>query len=298
MKKLIDWKPVIEKFHKRLSDWKARTISFGGRLTLVKSVLNSLPLYYFSIYRAPSCVIKKLECVRRNFYWGGNIDDKKISWVNWEKLLLPYEEGGLNIGSLKGKNLALLGKWRWRFHTEINSLWTKIITSIYGSHGGFDSDDSHRHSPPHGSWFNVINAGKTLDSLAWRLAKVQRCRKDSREMEADVRSHWGWSRSPTGRALGELETLSNLINSFVFDHSETDADSWRWKIAPNGKFTTEVLNETIEGKFNEGRSLHMETERNYLTPKKIEIFIWRARLRRLAVRVELDKRGVDLHSVL
>ncbi|XP_071687016.1 uncharacterized protein [Rutidosis leptorrhynchoides] len=48
MKKSKDWKLVIEKFNSRLSEWKARAISFGGRLTLVKSVLNSLPLYFFS----------------------------------------------------------------------------------------------------------------------------------------------------------------------------------------------------------------------------------------------------------
>ncbi|GKA27831.1 hypothetical protein Tco_0713999 [Tanacetum coccineum] len=40
------WMPVIEKFKKRLTDWKAKTMSFGGggRLTLVKYVLGSVPL--------------------------------------------------------------------------------------------------------------------------------------------------------------------------------------------------------------------------------------------------------------
>ncbi|XP_071708054.1 uncharacterized protein [Rutidosis leptorrhynchoides] len=36
MNKFDSWKPVIDKFEKRLSDWKARALSFGGRLTLVK----------------------------------------------------------------------------------------------------------------------------------------------------------------------------------------------------------------------------------------------------------------------
>ncbi|GKB66331.1 hypothetical protein Tco_0927743 [Tanacetum coccineum] len=38
------WRSVIEKFKKRLADCNAKAISFGGRLTLVKSVLGSLPL--------------------------------------------------------------------------------------------------------------------------------------------------------------------------------------------------------------------------------------------------------------
>ncbi|XP_071727131.1 uncharacterized protein [Rutidosis leptorrhynchoides] len=39
-----------------------------------------------------------------------------------------------------------------------------------------------------------------------------------------------------------------------------------------------------------------ETMRNSLVPKKLEIFVWRAVQRRIPTRMELDKRGIDLHS--
>ncbi|XP_071733703.1 uncharacterized protein [Rutidosis leptorrhynchoides] len=82
MKKASEWKPVIEKFRKRLANLKTRSLSFGRRLTLVKSVLNSLALYYFSIYRAPSCVINELERVRRKFFWGRNLTIGKYHGLN------------------------------------------------------------------------------------------------------------------------------------------------------------------------------------------------------------------------
>ena len=41
-----------------------------------------------------------------------------------------------------------------------------------------------------------------------------------------------------------------------------------------------------------------ETIWNKLVPKKVNIFVWRALRGRLLVRVELDRRGVDLDSVL
>ena len=47
MRRESAWRPVVDKVKKRLSEWRAKTISFGGRLTLVKSVLGSLPLYLF-----------------------------------------------------------------------------------------------------------------------------------------------------------------------------------------------------------------------------------------------------------
>ncbi|XP_071686923.1 uncharacterized protein [Rutidosis leptorrhynchoides] len=122
LKKLNDWKPVIDKFNTRLTGWKARSMSFGGRLILIKSVLSSLPLYFFSLYRAPTGIINLLESMRRKFFWGGAGDSSKMAWVKWDDILVPYESGGLNVGSLKAKNLALTSKWWWHFRVESGAL--------------------------------------------------------------------------------------------------------------------------------------------------------------------------------
>lgn len=53
-----NWQPIIDKFHAKLSSWKARTLSFGGRLTLIKSVLGNLPTYYLSLFKDPHVVIE------------------------------------------------------------------------------------------------------------------------------------------------------------------------------------------------------------------------------------------------
>ncbi|XP_071705293.1 uncharacterized protein [Rutidosis leptorrhynchoides] len=42
MNLIANWKPLIDKFKKRLSFWQARMLSYGGRLTLIKSVLGSI----------------------------------------------------------------------------------------------------------------------------------------------------------------------------------------------------------------------------------------------------------------
>ncbi|KAL6548032.1 hypothetical protein OROHE_009737 [Orobanche hederae] len=40
--------------------------------------------------------------------------------------------GGFGIGELQLRNKALLRKWWWRFHSEEDSLWYKVIKSKYG----------------------------------------------------------------------------------------------------------------------------------------------------------------------
>jgi hypothetical protein len=54
------WTPILDSIKRRLSAWNGRHLSIGGRLTLINSVLSSLPLYFFSFYKAPKCVILEL----------------------------------------------------------------------------------------------------------------------------------------------------------------------------------------------------------------------------------------------
>ncbi|KAM0044310.1 putative RNA-directed DNA polymerase [Helianthus debilis subsp. tardiflorus] len=67
MNRIANWKPVYDVFDSRLAKWKASLLSFGGKITLIKSVLECLANYYFSLYKAPVKVIKDLEAKMRNF---------------------------------------------------------------------------------------------------------------------------------------------------------------------------------------------------------------------------------------
>ncbi|KAI3794113.1 hypothetical protein L1987_36740 [Smallanthus sonchifolius] len=48
------WKQVIDTFEARLSSWKTKNLSIGGRVVLIRAVLDSLPVYFFSLYKAPN----------------------------------------------------------------------------------------------------------------------------------------------------------------------------------------------------------------------------------------------------
>lgn len=122
MKLKKNWAPIVEKFHNKLSSWKAKNLSMGGRLTLTKVVLGSLPSFFFSLFVAPNGVIDKLEKIIRKFLWGGTEEKRKINWVAWEKFVAPKNVGGLGLGSLKAFNLSLIVKWWWRLRTEENTL--------------------------------------------------------------------------------------------------------------------------------------------------------------------------------
>ena len=60
MNRCSAWKSVLEKIHNKLSSLKAKILSRAGRLTLIKSVLNSLPVYYMSMFKMSKSIALKI----------------------------------------------------------------------------------------------------------------------------------------------------------------------------------------------------------------------------------------------
>jgi hypothetical protein len=109
-RKLVFWEPAVANIKSRLLGWQSRFLSFGGRLTLLKSVLSSIPVYALSFFKAPSGIISLIESLFINFFWGGSEDNRKISWIAWSSVCVQKEYGGLGVRQLREFNLALLGK--------------------------------------------------------------------------------------------------------------------------------------------------------------------------------------------
>ena len=65
------WSSILEKIEQKLAGWKKLYLSKGGRLTLLKSTLSSLPTYYLSLFTIPLHVTNKIENLQRDFLWGG-----------------------------------------------------------------------------------------------------------------------------------------------------------------------------------------------------------------------------------
>jgi len=57
-RKVEFWNPIILKIQSRHAMWNGRLLSMATRICLIKSVLNALPLFYFSFLRPLSRCVK------------------------------------------------------------------------------------------------------------------------------------------------------------------------------------------------------------------------------------------------
>nr|GEX08838.1 RNA-directed DNA polymerase, eukaryota [Tanacetum cinerariifolium] len=76
------WDDIICKLKSRLSKWKLKTLSIGGRLTLLKSVLGSTRIFWMSLYKVPKSVLSSMEAIRRNFLTGLKATKRRLHGLN------------------------------------------------------------------------------------------------------------------------------------------------------------------------------------------------------------------------
>lgn len=158
-------------------------LSIGGRITLIKSSLANLHLYYMSLFPMPKGVIEKINKITRQFLWCGCEEKRSLSLVSWDIVQLPKAIGGLSIGNILHKNLAILYKWIWRFFQDPFPLRCQVIRTKYKYTPYFSISDLEipRSGGPwrricaaifnhanaklvmiHGMWKNIGNGTNTL----------------------------------------------------------------------------------------------------------------------------------------
>jgi hypothetical protein len=65
------------KNREKLSSWKGKYLSVGGRLVLINSVPTGLVMFMLSFFEVPRGVLEKIDYYRSRFYWQSDQHKKK-----------------------------------------------------------------------------------------------------------------------------------------------------------------------------------------------------------------------------
>jgi len=128
-----------------------------------------------SFFKAPSTVINRLTAIERQFLWGGNLEGKKIAWVDWSQVCASRERGGLGIKDIKALNNSLLIKWKWLMFHQLDQLWSKILNSKYRGWRGLEEGPPKQHFSHWWSDLRSINHHRSMADVSkqfiWKLGK-------------------------------------------------------------------------------------------------------------------------------
>ncbi|MFS7918598.1 putative RNA-directed DNA polymerase [Helianthus anomalus] len=210
MKRAKYWKPVLDRFSSKLSMWKARHLSFAGRMTLAKAVLGSLPSYFLSLFSAPNCIINKLEKIRRDFVWGKPSSGHKMRWIQWEVIMKAKKRGGMGLGNIRNFNWAMLVKWWWRYNSDSNQLWASVVGAIHKGNSSLHPPDVPVKKSIPGMWKDIGSVDKSLTKVGINLKE---------NLIADG-SSWKWRSTVNG-----CFSIKQVRLDIEFANSEADGNA-------------------------------------------------------------------------
>nr|KYP46815.1 Putative ribonuclease H protein At1g65750 family [Cajanus cajan] len=118
--------PIVDRIKSKLASWKGNLLSCMGRVLLVRSVLQSMLIHNFQIYKWLVSLLKLIETWFRNLIWTGTILHSNPNTVPWHKVCSDFEEGGLGLKSLSEINNAYMLILCWNF-LKGESDWAVVL---------------------------------------------------------------------------------------------------------------------------------------------------------------------------
>ncbi|XP_073029325.1 uncharacterized protein [Primulina eburnea] len=126
-----DFNLLLDAMATKISSWPRNSLSYEGKLELIRSVLQGMKCFWFSILPIPSAVIDAIYAMCRKFGC-----PTKHPPIAWDVLCKPCDDGGMGLKNLKAWNKALLAKTLWKIHLKKDSLWIRWVNHIYSDVGG------------------------------------------------------------------------------------------------------------------------------------------------------------------
>ncbi|GJT79180.1 RNA-directed DNA polymerase, eukaryota, reverse transcriptase zinc-binding domain protein [Tanacetum coccineum] len=296
MSRTKSWDEVIDKMVNRLSKWKMKTLSIGGRLTLLKAVFGSMPIYHMSIFKVPMLVLQRMESIRCYFFNGNDLDSKRSIWVSWNKVLTSKEKGGLGVSSLFVLNRALMFKWIWRFFNQSDSLWVRVIHAIHGVDGRIDRAGNVGYTS---IWCDII---KEMDRGEQRLKEVFP-RIYALEVNKHISVAFKFEQTSLASSLRrmppsgiEFEQWDHLLDSLEGVMLSPSEDRWSWDLNGSGEFSVASARRYIDN--NRLPDISSKTRWIKEVPIKVNVHAWKVRINGLPTRWNISRRGIDIPSIL
>uniref|UniRef100_A0A2N9G0Y7 Uncharacterized protein n=1 Tax=Fagus sylvatica TaxID=28930 RepID=A0A2N9G0Y7_FAGSY len=287
------WNPILENIERKLAGWKKLYLSKGGRLTLLKSTLSSLPTYFLSLFTIPKHVVERIEKLQCNFLWGVLRDGFKHHLMRqfgieetllWRRVIA--EKYGLEGGgwiSRKLKGLHGCGLWK-----GIMSDW-----DFFSQHMMLVAGRGDRILFWHDLWCGETPL-KTLFPVLFSCSSNKTASIESLLCRQGVGEERVWNlafiRDFNDCELDELLNFFNLIHSKIPRKEHPDAMSWT--LRQHERFDAKSFYHALSGQ--SAFTFPWNAVWRVKAPKWVVFFVWITALGKILTCDNLMRRGYTM----
>lgn len=116
--------PLLQSIKSKLLAWTTRTLSFGGRLQLLGTVIAGISNFWSCAFILPKACLAEIDSICGKFMWKGKTEGPYSAKVSWSSVTTPKREGGLGLKNLHLWNLASVLKMIWILFFKQDSIWS------------------------------------------------------------------------------------------------------------------------------------------------------------------------------
>ena len=157
---------IVDRIKQKALSWSSRFLSTARNLTMLKSVLATMPTYTMSCFHLPNSLSKRIQSALTRFWWDSNSEKKKMSWISWKRMTKSFKTGGLGFRDITTFNRALLAKLCWRILQNPSCLLAKVLLGKYCRNSSI-LDSKVKNSASHG-WRSICMGRDLLSSRLWK----------------------------------------------------------------------------------------------------------------------------------
>ncbi|KAF5462683.1 hypothetical protein F2P56_018670 [Juglans regia] len=162
------FKLILDKIRMKISSLKVRLLSQAGKEIFIKLVLQAMPTYSMAVFNLPGSLLKEINKLLSNFWWGQVEQERKIHWTSWKNMGRAKAIGGMGFRELHSFNLAMLPKQAWRLIHYPQALVSKVLKAKYFPHGQF-LNAKLGHKPSY-IWRSIMAARDVIvKGTRWRV---------------------------------------------------------------------------------------------------------------------------------
>lgn len=308
------YRSIIEKADRRLSMWKAKNLSFAGRVTLTKSVLSALPSYVMQSMILPRSTCDELDKRCSNFVWGDSQEGRKTHMISWNNSCQPKRCGGLGVRTARNLNTAFMMKAGWNLYSNRSDLWVEVVRSKYKC-GHREFPIVKQRSNASALWSGICSSWrKVVENSVWRLGNGLTVKFWTDNWVPTLGPLIDWTTSPLEPAdllkcvrdfvdrngNWQLERVRDVLPSQVIDQifllcpprEITAEDVVAWKCTPDGVFTVKSAYDAITGPPDNSNQQLFNLVWRWGGQERIKIVLWRLLCEALLTNQQRFRRGM------
>jgi hypothetical protein len=318
-----------DRIWQRITGWKEKILSKAGKEILIKAVAQAIPTFAMGCFDLTKGLCDKISSMIAKFWWSQQDKDNKMHWLSWDKLTQGKKEGGLGFRDIHAFNMAMLAKQAWRLLINPDSLCARILAARYFL-GGEVLKAKPKTNMPY-TWRSILCRLNLLKKgIIWRvgdgtnihiwednwLPRDQACRPFTLR-GPNLLTHVSELIDPITGTWDEVlvreifcdEDVECILGIPV--HEDLD-DLVAWHFNTDGQFSVRSTYKV----FMDDRRTSMQSRGggsssaiasrvddpfwkrlwNLSCPKKMTHFLWRMGHNSLALRVNLQRRGMKMDT--